>query len=328
MRRIALACLTLVGLAAMPNYIGAQGYPNRPIHIVVPFPPGGAANDMRARIIADKLSQSLGRQVVVENKPGADGAIGTEFVAKSAPDGYTVLLTEKGLLTVNPVLFRKMRYDPVKDFEHVTQIITTTVVLAANPSLPASSVANLIALAKAKPGQLNYGTGISTHYLIMEMFKLRTGTNMAYVPYKGSPPAVMALMSDQTQVMFGTLQSMLPQIKANKIKALAARRRCRRCPRSRKAAFPASKRVRSPDSPFLPEHRKRSSGDSTKKSPGSCACPMSRNAWRRAGTRSWAAPRRNSPLSSKRRSRNTGMWSRKRASRSSIDAFIGAGLMR
>jgi tripartite-type tricarboxylate transporter receptor subunit TctC len=222
-KRIALrtACLTLAALAATPNYIYAQSYPNRPIHIVVPFPPGGQANDMRARIIADKLSQSLAKQVVVENKPGADGAIGTEFVAKAAPDGYTVLLTEKGLLIANPVLFKKMRYDPVKDFEHITLAITTTIILAANPLLPAGSVKELIALAKAKPGQLNYGTGISSHYLIMEMFKLKTGINMVYVPYKGSPPAVMALMGGDTQVMFGTLQSVLTQIKANKVKPLA-----------------------------------------------------------------------------------------------------------
>ncbi len=221
MRKIALsiAGFTLLALAAPMSY--AQSYPSRPIHMVVPFPSGGAANDMRARIIADKLSQSFGKQVIVENRPGADGAIGTEFVAKAAPDGYTLLLTEKGLLIANPVLFKKMRYDPVKDFEHITLLITTTVVLAANPSLPAGSVKELIALAKAKPGQLNYGTGISSHYLIMEMFKLRTGVNMLYVPYKGSPPAVMALMSGETQVMFGTLQSMLPQIKGNKVKALA-----------------------------------------------------------------------------------------------------------
>ena len=216
-----IACLASVALAAAPNYIYAQGYPNRPVHIVVPFPPGGAANDMRARIIADKLSQSLGKQVVVENKPGADGAIGTELVAKAAPDGYTLLLTEKGLLVANPVLFRKLRYDPVNDFEHITQLITTTIILVANRSLPAGSVKELIALAKAKPGQLNYATGISSHYLIMEMFKLRTGTEMVYVPYKGSPPAVMALMSGDTQVMFSTLQSVLPQIKAGKIRPLA-----------------------------------------------------------------------------------------------------------
>ncbi|MBI4293075.1 MAG: tripartite tricarboxylate transporter substrate binding protein [Betaproteobacteria bacterium] len=221
MRKIALsiAGFTLLALAAPMSY--AQSYPSRPIHMVVPFPSGGAANDMRARIIADKLSQSLGKQVIVENRPGADGAIGTEFVAKAAPDGYTLLLTEKGLLIANPVLFKKMRYDPVNDFEHITLLITTTVVLAANPSLPVGSVKELIALAKAKPGQLNYGTGISSHYLIMEMFKLRTGVNMLYVPYKGSPPAVMALMSGETQVMFGTLQSMLSQIKGNKVKALA-----------------------------------------------------------------------------------------------------------
>ncbi len=219
--RLALAAFSCLALAMAASAIHAQSYPVKPIRMVVPFPPGGAANDMRARIIADKLTQALGKQVVVENKPGADGAIGTEMVAKAAPDGYTLLLTEKGLLVANPLLFRKMRYDPLSDFEHITQLITTTIVLAVNPSLPATSVKELIALAKAKPGRLNYGTGISSHYLIMEMFKLKTGTDMVYVPFKGSPPAVMALIAGDTQVMFATLQSVLPQIKANKIRALA-----------------------------------------------------------------------------------------------------------
>ena len=214
-----LAAVVLLALAAVAAH--AQSYPVKPIRMVVPFPPGGAANDMRARIIADKLSQSLGKQVVVENKPGADGAIGTEIVAKAAPDGYTLLLTEKGLLVANPLLFKKVRYDPLNDFEHITQFITTTMVLAVNPALPVSSVKELIALAKSKPGQLNYGTGISSHYLIMEMFKLKTGIDMVYVPFKGSPPAVVALITGDTQVMFATLQSVLTQIKANRIRPLA-----------------------------------------------------------------------------------------------------------
>ncbi|MBI2317319.1 MAG: tripartite tricarboxylate transporter substrate binding protein [Betaproteobacteria bacterium] len=225
MTKVALrfACLAFscAALAVAGNEIRAQGYPNRTIRMVVPYPAGGTANDMRARIIADKLTQSLGKQVLVENKPGADGAIGTELVAKAAPDGHTLLLTVHATLLANPVLFKKMRYDPVNDFEHITQIITTTVILAVNPSLPVGSVKELIALAKAKPGQLNYATAASAFYLVTEMFKLRTGADMVYVPYKGAPPATMALLSGESPVIFSPLQTLLPLVKANKVRALA-----------------------------------------------------------------------------------------------------------
>ncbi len=195
---LAAAALTL-GIAAG---VTAADYPSKPIRIVLPFPPG-AANDMRARIVADKLSQSLGQPVMVENKAGADGAIGTEMVAKAAPDGHTLLLTVHGTVVANPVLFKKIRYDPVNDFAHITQLmLDTTTILTVNPSLPVTSVKELIALAKAKPGQLNYSTASSSFYLINEMFKLRTGIDMVYVPYKGAAPSIMALISGDTQVTF------------------------------------------------------------------------------------------------------------------------------
>ncbi len=215
---VALACL---GLVQTSDCIYAQSYPNRPIHVVVPYPAGGTANDLRARIIADKLSGIIGQQIIVDNKPGADGAIGTEMVAKAAPDGYTLLLTTYGSFVANPVMFRRVRYDPVNDFEHITQVIATTNLLVVSPSLPVSSVAELIALAKAKPGQLNYATASSAFYLVTEMFKLTAGIDMVYVPYKGSPPAVMALMSGETAVMFEPLQSLISQVRAKRVKPLA-----------------------------------------------------------------------------------------------------------
>lgn len=215
--RLALSCAALI---VVSGDILAQSYPTKPIRIIVPYAAGGA-NDIRGRIIADKLTQSLGKQVVVENRPGADGSIGTELVAKSAPDGYTLLLTVHGTVVANPALFKKVRYDPVNDFEHITQLITTTIILAVNPSLPVKSVNELIALAKAKPGQLNYATAVSSYYLITEMFKLRAGINMVYIPYKGDTPAILALISGETPVMFDPILPLLPQIKAGKVRPLA-----------------------------------------------------------------------------------------------------------
>lgn len=218
-----LACLAFscVALSIASNGVGAQSYPSKSIRFIVPYPAGGAAMDMRARIIADKLSQRLGQQVMVENKPGADGAIGTEMVAKAAPDGYTLVLTVHGTMVANPALFKKLRYDPVNDFVHIVQLITTTIVLVVNPSIPANSLKEFIAFAKTKPGQLNYGTNSSSFYVITEMFKLRTGIDMVYVPYKGTPPALMALISGDTQMMFSPVPSLIPQINANKIRPLA-----------------------------------------------------------------------------------------------------------
>ena len=218
--RLACLALSIATLAVLSDASFAQSYPTKPIRMIVPYAAGGA-NDIRGRIIADKLTQSLGKQVVVENRPGADGSIGTEFVAKAAPDGYTLLLTVHGTVVANPALFKKVRYDPVSDFEHITQLITTTIILAVNPSLPVKSVNELIALAKAKPDQLNYATAVSSYYLITEMFKLRAGINMVYIPYKGDTPAILALISGETPVMFDPILPLRPQIKAGKVRPLA-----------------------------------------------------------------------------------------------------------
>lgn len=212
--------LSFLVLGVAANGVLAQSYPNRPIHFVVPSSPGGA-NDFRARVIAEKLTQSLGQQVLIENKPGADGAIGLELVAKAAPDGYTIVQTAAGSAAVNPALFKKLRYDPVNDFEQITLVISTTIILAVNPSLPVNSVKELIALAKAKPGQLNYATSTAAYYLITEMFKLRAGIDMVYIPYKGDAPAVTALISGETPVMFDPILPLLSHVKAGRVRPLA-----------------------------------------------------------------------------------------------------------
>lgn len=216
--RLAATALSL--LAVAPSGSFAQGFPSKLIRIIVPVPAGGST-DVRVRMVADKLSQSLGKQVVVENRPGADGVIGTEMVARAAPDGHTLLATFHGTIIANPVLYKKLRYDAVNDFEHITQLIATTIILAVNPTLPVKSVSEFVALAKAKPGQLNYGTVTSSFYLIMEMFRLRAGIDMVYVPFKGDAPGIIALVSGQTQVMFDPIQSLLSQVKAGKIRPLA-----------------------------------------------------------------------------------------------------------
>ncbi len=209
--RFAGFALSCAELAIATNGVFAQSYPNKVIRIVVPVPAGGST-DTRVRIVADKLTQSLGKQVMVENRPGASGVIGTEIVAKAAPDGHTLLATFHGTIIANPVLFKKLRYDPVNDFEHITQLIATTIILAVN---------QLIALAKAKPGQLNYATVTSSFYLITEIFKLRAGINMVHVPYKGDAPGIMALVGGETPVMFDPILSLLTQIKAGKVRPLA-----------------------------------------------------------------------------------------------------------
>ena len=202
------------------GHAAAQTYPSKPIRIVVPFPAGGA-NDVRARVIGEKLTRAWGQQILVESRPGADGAIGAEAVARAAPDGYTLLLNTPGISVVNPAMYKKLRYDPLDDFAHVTQLMNTTIVLVVTPSLPVKSVKELIALAKSKPGQLNYATAASVFYLTTEMFKLRTGIDMTYIPYKGDTPAVTALIAGETPVMFDPILPLLAQIKANKARPLA-----------------------------------------------------------------------------------------------------------
>ena len=207
-------CLTFGALA--------QGYPNRPIKLVVPFPAAGTT-DILARAAAQKLTESLGQAVVVDNRPGAGGNIGSDLVAKSAPDGYTLLMGTVGTHAINPSLYAKMPYDHIKDFVPVVLVASVPNVLVVNLDLPVNSVADLIKLAKAKPGAINFassGSGTSIH-LSGELFKTMAGVDMTHVPYKGSSPALTDVMGGQVQVMFDNLPSSLALIKAGKLRAIA-----------------------------------------------------------------------------------------------------------
>ena len=215
----ALAALTVAG--GLPGNASAQDYPRKPLRLIVPFPPGGG-NDILARSVGQRLADTIGQQIIVDNRGGAGGLIGAEIAAKAVPDGYTLFLASIGNLAFTPALRAKLPYDPVKDFAPVTRLATSVFILVVNPSLPAKSVQELIALAKAKSGQLNYasaGQGSSLH-MTAEIFKLATGVNLVHVAYKGSAPALTDLISGQVQVMFGTMPATLPQVKAGKLRAL------------------------------------------------------------------------------------------------------------
>ena len=217
-QRAALGALALLLAAGA----WAQAYPTKPIRLVVPFPAAGTT-DILAREVAQRLSVSFGQSVIVDNRPGAAGNIGSDLVAKSAPDGYTLLMGTVGTHAINPSLYTKMPYDHVKDFVPIVLVAGVPNVLEVTPSLPVNSVADLIKLAKDKPGQLNFassGSGTSIH-LSGELFKTMAGVDMMHVPYKGSAPAVTDLMGGQVQLMFDNLPSSLAQIKAGKLRAIA-----------------------------------------------------------------------------------------------------------
>jgi tripartite-type tricarboxylate transporter receptor subunit TctC len=209
----------IVGFALQP--LIAAEYPTRPIRMIVPFPPGGG-NDLLARSISQPLAQIIGQSVVVDNRGGAGGQIGAELAAAAAPDGYTIFLGSIGNLTFLPVLQAKLPYEPVRDFAPVTLLATSPFILVLNPAVPAKSVKELIALAKAKPGQLNYGSSGSGSSLHMtgELFKLATGTDITHVPYKGTAPALIDLLSGQVQMLFSTMPSVVPHVKSGKLRGL------------------------------------------------------------------------------------------------------------
>jgi len=200
----------------------ADNWPSRSIKLVVPYPPGGAA-DTVGRIYAEKLSESLKQSVVVENKPGAGTAIAAEYVAKSAPDGYTLSLVPTGQLTILPHIAKEPRFDPFTGFTPVSQLAYTSVVIAASPELPARNLKEAVALAEAKPGSLSYsssGSGTIIH-LAGEYFASVAGIDLLHVPFKGSAPAVTALLGNEVNLAFDTLTILAPQIKGGKIKGLA-----------------------------------------------------------------------------------------------------------
>nr|WP_258234713.1 tripartite tricarboxylate transporter substrate binding protein [Cupriavidus pinatubonensis] len=214
-----ISCVVLSATAL--SVAQAQSFPNKPIRVVVPYPPGGPT-DIVARVVGQKLSEKLGQPLVVENRPGAGGNIGAEAVAKSAPDGYTLLVATTAH-AINMTLFSKPGYDTRKDFAPVSMLTRGPLVLVTAPATPASNVAELIALAKAKPGQVTFassGNGQSTH-LAAELFNSMAGIHMTHVPYKGSAPALTDVMGGQATVMFDTMLSAMPFVRDGKLKALA-----------------------------------------------------------------------------------------------------------
>jgi tripartite-type tricarboxylate transporter receptor subunit TctC len=219
--RIARIAAALAGLFLAAG-VAAQQYPSKPIRLVVPFPPGGST-DIVARIVAQKLGTQLGQPLVIENRDGAGGTLGTAVVAKAPPDGYTLVVGTTSTHVVAPSVYQKLEYDPVKDFAPVSLMAVTPYLLVVNPSVPAKSVKELVELMKAQPGKLNYasaGVGSTTH-LAMEMLKGASNTSAVHVPYKGNGPAGTAVIAGQVEILFGSLPAVLPHAKSGKVRALA-----------------------------------------------------------------------------------------------------------
>ena len=222
---VRVACAVGVTVSASVTAIPAwsqDAYPTRPVRLIAPFPPGGTT-DVMCRLIAQKLSSAFGRQVIVDNRPGAAGSIGHDVAAKSAPDGYTLVLTTKGGLVINPYLYKKLPFDPLNDFALISIVISAGPVLVAHPSVPVRSVKDLVALAKARPGQLNYGSGGvgTTAHIAGEFLQTITATKMVHVPYKGGAVALIDLVGGQTDVQFGDMVPSVPMIRAGKVRDLA-----------------------------------------------------------------------------------------------------------
>jgi tripartite-type tricarboxylate transporter receptor subunit TctC len=199
----------------------AQNYPTRPIRIIAQFQPG-TSTDTLARVIAQKLIETWGQQVVVDNRPGAGGLVGTELGAKAAPDGYTLTMAVSSAFGINPTLYAKLPYDAMRDFAPIANIALTPQTLVANPAFAAKSVKELVALARARPGQINYaslGSG-STSHLTMEMFRSAAGIRLNHIPYKGSPAAHAELFAGQIPVMFDAIPAVLPHVKSGRLRGL------------------------------------------------------------------------------------------------------------
>ena len=213
--------VSMAALSSLPAM--AQGaYPNKPVKLIVPFPPGGG-NDVIGRVIAQKLADRWGQSVVVENRAGANGIVGLQALMQSPADGYTLAVGAAGPLAVNPSLYAKLPYDPVKDFTPITNLVNYPLLLVTHPSVPAKSVRELVALAKAKPGQLSYaspGSGNSGH-LAGELFNTMAGVQTVHIPYKGQGPALTDLLAGQVQMLYSSIPSVIQQVKSGQLKALA-----------------------------------------------------------------------------------------------------------
>jgi tripartite-type tricarboxylate transporter receptor subunit TctC len=211
---VAAALLIIAGQA-----LAQQSYPNRPIRMVIPYPPGGG-NDIMGRVVAQRLTENLGVQVVVDNRGGGSGIIGAETVARSVPDGYTILVTSINSHLVTSLL-TKTSYDPVKDFAPIGTIDASEFLMVVHPGVAANTLQEFIALAKSRPGQLNYATSTSSVFVTTEMFALRTGIKLQHVPYKGAGPALNDLLGGHVQMFFSTPSSMVSHVKSGKLKAIA-----------------------------------------------------------------------------------------------------------
>ena len=214
------AALIFTALAALPCAALAQAYPTKPIRVIVPFAPGGVA-DVVGRTITPRLSEALGQQILVDNRGGAGGTLGTAIGAKSPPDGYTLILPAASHATT-PGLYKKLPFDPVKDFAGVSQLVTVPYLLVIHPSLPAKTVKEFIALAKSKPGELTYGSAGngSSNHLAGELFKSMSGANIVHIPYKGSAPAMADLLGGHIPFMFDAINTSLPHMKTGRIRAI------------------------------------------------------------------------------------------------------------
>ena len=202
--------------------VAAQTYPTKPVRIIVTFPPGGPA-DIVGRSLGQKLTEAWGQQAIVDNRAGAGGVIGVELAARANPDGYTLLQGQSGGMSINPALNPRLAYDPFRDFAPISLLVVNPQILVAHPSLPVKSVKELVALAKRRPGQINYasaGHG-TTQHLGMEMLKMMTEINLVHVPYKGTAPALVDLFSGQVSLQFTSMPAVLPHVKAGKLKGIA-----------------------------------------------------------------------------------------------------------
>ncbi len=225
MRRSLWPLLALALALAGPAW-GQPAYPSKPLRLVVGFPPGGA-NDIVARLLGAKLQEEWGQPVVIDNKPGANAIIATEFVAKSAPDGYTLLIGASGAMAFNPGLYAKLPYDPLRDFAPVTMLGSFPLVLAVNPAVPAKSVAELIRFARSSPAKLNYSAGSSPFQLAAELFRQQAGITLNHVPYKGSAQAVNAVIANDAQLTFVDIPPAVGQIRGGRLRGLAVTSRAR-----------------------------------------------------------------------------------------------------
>ncbi len=215
--------LSLAAVLLLPAAAPAQdAWPSRPLRMVAPFPPGGTT-DVLGRIIAQRLSDALGRQVVVENRPGAGGNLGNEFAARLPPDGYNILLSSSAQLVTNVHLYKRLGFDPLNDFSPVSQVASSGQVLVVHPSIPVKTVQQLVAIARAKPGSLNFGSGGrgTPAHVAGEVFQVATGTKLVHVPYKGGGLAVVDLVAGQIDMVLSDMAPAVPQVKAGKLRALA-----------------------------------------------------------------------------------------------------------